>query len=141
MRRPVSRKARAPQGARVIVECTLPEGQLQGIVSVYTGSPGYDLSPYVDPEQIGILSKERPIMLKPFYTTLRPEKPAHTFEFTATEDMYVQVIQDVDLKTDASAKAKVKVNGKLASKIRWLLRDAFGAIRNGYASLYRRNPG
>jgi hypothetical protein len=141
MRRPISRKARAPQGARVIVECTLPEGQRQGIVSVYTATPGFELSPYVDPEKLGILSKERPIMHKPYYTTLRPEIPAHTFEFTATEDMYVQVIQDVDLKTDASAKAKVKVNGKLASKVRWLLRDALGAIRNRYASLYRRNSG
>jgi len=78
-------------------------------------------------------------MHKPMYTTLRPEIPAHTFEFIAAEDCYVQIIQDVDLAADPSAKAKVKVHGKVASKIGWLLRDAVRAIRNGYDSLYRRD--
>lgn len=78
-------------------------------------------------------------MHTPMFTTLRPENPAHTFEFIAGEDQYVQIMQDVDLAKDPSAKAKVKVHGKALSTLGWICRDAIRAIRNGYAALYRRN--
>jgi hypothetical protein len=140
MMRPISKRARSPVGARVSVECTLPADQRQAIVCVYTATPGFDLSPYVDVEKLGVQSRERPIMHKPFYTTLRTDTPAHTFEFIASESMFVQVLQDVDIASDASAKAKVKVHGKFTQKVGWFLRDAIGSIRNSYASLYRHNP-
>lgn len=139
MRRPLTRKARAPKGSRVSCVCSLPAGQNQAVLSVFTGTPGFDLSPYVNPEQIGITYDGLPVMIQPMYRTLRPEFPAHTFEFTAHEDIYVQIMQDVDVATDASAKAKVKVDGKLAPKIGWLCRDAIRFFRNSYASFFRRS--
>lgn len=139
MRRPISRKARAPKGSRVSCECSLPSGQRQATVEIFTGTPGYELSPYVDPGHMSIRSHE-PIMHKPMYTTLRPEFPAHKFEFIAGEDQFVQVMQDMDLATDPSAKAKVIVHGKAAQKIGWLFRDALRSIRDRYAALYRRDP-
>lgn len=139
MRRPLTRKARAPKGSRVSFVCSLPEGQQQAILSVFTGTPGFDLSPYVNPDQLGISVDGLPLMIQPMYRTLRPEFPAHTFSFTAHEDMFVQLVQDIDVATDPSAKAKVHVSGKIAPKIRWLCRDAIRAVRNGYDSVFRRN--
>ena len=118
MRRPLTKAARANSGDTVVITCSLAKGEIMQRVSVWSGSPGFDLSPHVDPTGLDMLQDGRPVMRKPTFTTLSDLHPNHEFTIEATEPLLFRAVQDIDVASDKKARASIRVYSPRALRVR-----------------------
>jgi hypothetical protein len=118
-------------GDTVVITCGLRRGQSLAKLAVWSAVKGYEMSPHVFNHQlVGMeFNDGRPLFVRPLSFWLRENNRQRKIEFVADENLDFIVVQNVDLKGDPVAKAKVKRYGKVAAQIRRLFRNAIGALR------------
>jgi hypothetical protein len=121
-------------GDTVRVEARLPSGLDYAKLSVWSATPGYDLSPHVPIAAMGALKDGKPVLVTPMRFNLNDVTKSKVFEFVADEDLLFRICQEKDVPEELSAKVKVKRYGKTYQKVRSGLRNAVRTVRR-YAKL------
>lgn len=130
MRETVGKPLSVKAGDLVVIVCTLPRKAKYARLGVWSAVDGYELSPHVQSELLGVIDRGMPRMVSPVFTTLGDHARKRVLSFVADEDLTVAVLQEKDVAGDASAKVRIKKYGTFAQAIRRRVRNAIGAIRS-----------
>lgn len=132
MRRLCGKAVHAKIGDEIVVVCRLRKGMTDARLSVWSACPGYDMSPHVQHNALGVLIQGRPHMVQPMYFRLiAPHFKKNTLTFTVDEDLEFCIQQDVDTPAEPLARARIKVyHGSFSKRARWLLQNVIWFLRS-----------
>jgi hypothetical protein len=105
-----SRKARA--GQRVRLHASLAKNAEYGYAEVFSAVKGFDPSPHVPFDKIGMTQKGQPMLLNCLGMRITKAVPAYSFEIIADENCIFFLMQDMRAG-DIKLKGKVDVDGRL----------------------------
>jgi hypothetical protein len=121
-------------GDLVSIHVSLKRSQEYANISIFSRECIGDFSPFI-PDLNQIPQFDKPVMLKPLFSVLNKRQVKAEFNFTAHCDMDLQIINDVDLKTDvAIPDIKCHVKGKFIQKIRRIGRNIKRIFRGLYVA-------
>lgn len=109
MRRPIGKPARANSGDTVRISCRVAKGSDQSRIGVWSKNEGFEFSPHIQLERMDFMVEGRSSMIQPMYVRLFDERPRATFDFVADDDLIFQVIQEIDVEEETSAKVRIRV--------------------------------
>lgn len=109
-------------GDEVICRVTNTRNVKHSRVSIWSAMGGFEFSPHLPIGSYDLIT-EKPHPIKPLCKTLKGENAVCEFKFIADEKMKICVMQDIELKDDPTAKAKVTRYGKTYQKIRRYFRN------------------
>lgn len=134
MRVDVGNSVRVKPGDLVRIRVRLPKKATYARLGVWSATEGYELSPHVQSDAMGVLEKGRPLMLKPMYTTLGEHAPSRVIGFIADDELVVRIRQEKDTADEPSALVKVQRIGPRRQSIN----EFFRRIKSGVNSLLAR---
>jgi len=107
MRVPVGNTLRVGPGDEVVVRGQLPAAAKLGRLFVFASENGAQFSPYVPNVADILVANGQPTMLSPLTMRLLTDRADRRIKFKADIDGFIQVMQEVDDKTDPLAKVKL----------------------------------
>ena len=107
MRVPVGKTLRVGRGDEVVIRGQLPTAAKLGRLFVFASENGARFSPYVPHVADIIVANGQPTMLSPVTIRLITGRADRQIKFTADIDGFIQVMQEVDDKSDLLADVKL----------------------------------
>lgn len=117
MRENIGKAVKVKAGSPVTIKLSLPKSADYARISVWSAVQGYELSPHVQIVGEMAVRDGLPPMLRPIHTTLSKDERVKTLEFIADDSLTIQAVQEKDLATEPSAKARIYVKSKIAAAL------------------------